>query len=132
MNRADENEFAWALMGSAKPFLADTVNSWLCVKIGAGEQNVAIRELLERFVGNGATLPPALVASLWAWINGFVGSDEETALRDLAVRIRVAQTSHLSPPVHEDDPEVAQLIPRRSERAERKHMQFSAAVDERR
>ncbi len=59
MNTVDENEFAWALLGSAKPFLADAVNSCLCVKIGAGEQNVAIRELLERFVGNGATLPPA-------------------------------------------------------------------------
>ena len=90
MNRAEEFAFSWALLDAASVFLAEQSHVQLCVRIGAGEYRETITELLERFSCADMAIPPALSASLWAWINGFVGSDAETPLRNLASRIRVS------------------------------------------
>lgn len=94
MNRAEESAFAWALMDSADAFLGEGARTWLCVRIGAGEQERAIRQLLEGFAASGASLPSTLSGALWAWIRGFVGSDDETVLRDIGRRIRLSNSSY--------------------------------------
>ena len=87
MNRAEEFTFAWALIDQARDILDDHARLQLCIRVGAGEYRETITELLQRITTHGLALPPALTASLWSWIHGFVGSDSETSLRDLASRI---------------------------------------------
>lgn len=117
MDRAQEFEFVWALMDAAEAFLDAEHRVRLCVRIGAGEYRETIVDLLQRFTTSDTALPPALAASLWAWMRGFVGSDSETALRTLARRIRVADAAGAVDPTHAQRFPTAPLMPRRSERA---------------
>ncbi|UXA11461.1 hypothetical protein KXD97_26150 [Mycobacterium sp. SMC-8] len=116
MDRAEEFTFAWALLDHAAAFLDKPTRVQLCIRVGAGELREAIIELLQHFTISDNALPPVLAASLWSWMNGFVGSDSETSLRDLASRIRVS-TVVRTPAVEIPLPP---LVPRRSERATRR------------
>lgn len=91
MNRAEESSLAWALADSATAFLRPQARAWLYAKIGAGEQESAIKDLLIGFVRNDAELPAELAALVWAWMRGYLGSDREDGLRALVGRIRVAE-----------------------------------------
>ena len=108
MNRAEELAFAWALVDSARRFLDKSSRTWLCVKIGAGELEVAIRGLLEGFVSTDTALPASLSVPLWAWLDGFVGSDSEPDLRELACRIRLSGSDRTEP-----EPSAKYLVARR-------------------
>jgi len=121
MDRAEETTFAWALFDQAVTHLDRASRARLCVRIGAGNQRGAIIELLEGFAQNDTALPSVLAESLWAWMNGFTGSDAETLLRELANRIRVTNVS--SPlgsveEVHSQRP--APMVAQRSERVTRR------------
>lgn len=116
MNRGDEFEFAWALVEAARPFLTRRARTWICAKIGAGEQQSAIRELLAGFASSDTPLPVRLTPMLWAWIRGFVGSDGELGLVELATRIRVA--TNVCPHVEAERPPT-QLVARRRDKAPR-------------
>ncbi|BBZ04243.1 hypothetical protein MCHIJ_36800 [Mycolicibacterium chitae] len=117
MNRAEEFTFVWALLDAADVILDEATRMRLCIRIGAGEYRESIIELLRRFTSSDTAIPPGLSASLWAWVNGFVGSDAETVLRGLAARIRIASAA--LPAIAEPARVQAPLIPRRSERAKR-------------
>jgi hypothetical protein len=121
MDRAEETTFAWALFDQAITHLNRSSRARLCVRIGAGNQQGANIELLEGFALNDTALPSALAESLWAWMNGFTGSDAETLLRDLANRIRVTNVSGplgSADEVHSQRP--APMVAQRSERATRR------------
>ncbi|QVI27227.1 hypothetical protein MN2019_23920 [Mycolicibacterium neoaurum] len=90
MDRSEEFAFVWALLDEASAFLDGPTRVQLCVRIGAGEYRETITELLCQFMRTDTPLPPVLSASLWAWTNGFIGSDFETPLRSLVSRIRVS------------------------------------------
>ena len=92
MNRADEEALAWALANSATAFLRPSARTWLCAKIGAGEQRSAIIDLLNFYANGEAELPCELAAPIRAWIRGYVGSDSEPLLRRLYGRISVSPT----------------------------------------
>ncbi|MDT5354391.1 MAG: hypothetical protein QOJ56_2923 [Mycobacterium sp.] len=97
MNRADEGALAWALANSATRFLRPGARAWLCAKIGAGEQESAIRDLLTFYANNSkAELPCELAAPIRAWIRGYVGSDSEPLLRRLYDRIKVSDTTQVT------------------------------------
>jgi hypothetical protein len=97
MNRADEGALAWALANSATGFLRPGARAWLCAKIGAGEQEGAIRDLLTFYANNSkAELPCELAAPIRAWIRGYVGSDSEPLLRRLYDRIKVSDTTQVA------------------------------------
>ncbi len=83
MNRAQETQLAWALLDAAA-FLDDDARTWLCVKIGAGEQRCAVKELMQVFACHDITLDPGISAQLRAWAFGFLGTQEEVELRALA------------------------------------------------
>lgn len=118
MDRAQEFAFAWALLDARPAFLSEADRVQLCIRIGAGEYRESIIDLLQRFTGSDTPLPPVLAASLWAWMAGFVGSDFETPLRDLASRIQVSNVGSL--PVSAVDIPPVSLVPRRSEQAARR------------
>src|ERR1700737_2827843 len=97
MNRADEGALAWALANSATGFLRPGARAWLCAKIGAGEQESGIRDLLTFYANNNkAELPCELAAPIRAWIRGYVGSDSEPLLRRLYDRIKVSDTTQVT------------------------------------
>lgn len=118
MNRSEEFTFAWNLLDMAT-FLEPGARVQLCVRIGAGEYRETIIELLQHFRRVDTALPPAMAASLWAWMNGFAGSDSEIPLRDLASGIRVSPDgAQLVAAVERPTPEP--LVPRRSAIAARR------------
>jgi hypothetical protein len=93
MNRADEGALAWALEKSATGFLRPGARAWLCAKIGAGEQESAIMDLLAFYANSNAELPCELAAPTRAWIRGYVGTDNELLLRRLYEQITVSVTT---------------------------------------
>ena len=90
VNRADEGFLAWTLANSARRFLDPTTYSWLCTKIGAGEQEGAILDLLGWHATSRAELPAEVADRLQDWLRGFAGSDREPALRRLVEQVQVS------------------------------------------
>ncbi|BCO60211.1 MULTISPECIES: hypothetical protein [Mycobacterium avium complex (MAC)] len=93
MNRADEGALAWALIDSATASLKPAVRALLCAKIGAGERDSAIKDLLTFYADSDVGLPWELAVQVRAWIQGYAGSDSEPILRDVYDRISVSDTS---------------------------------------
>ncbi|MDT5362561.1 MAG: hypothetical protein QOC69_4323 [Mycobacterium sp.] len=96
MNRADEGALAWALAKSAAGFLRPGARAWLCAKIGAGEQENAITDLLSFYANSDAELPSELAAPIRAWIRGYTGSDSEPLLRRFYDQITVSATIQMT------------------------------------
>lgn len=121
MNRADEGALAWALANSARAFLRPGARAWLCAKIGAGEHESAIRDLLSFYANGEAQLPRELAPPIRAWIRGYVGSDSEPTLRHLYDRISVSATTQGSsqPAEVRSQRLLPTLTAKRSELAER-------------
>jgi hypothetical protein len=101
MNRADEQTLAWALAKSTSALLRPDARAWLCAKIGAGEQEGAITDLLIFYANSNAELPSELAAPIQAWIHGYAGSDSEPILRHLYGRIKVSVTAQATDRVSE-------------------------------
>lgn len=118
MNRFETTELVCALMESAT-FLDQEGQRWLCVRIGADEQDTAISELLGGFVQHNIALPPYLAVSVWEWIRGFIGTESEKQLRDLATQIQISHDGPLNTADTKDIRVPTRLTPRRSDRAAR-------------
>jgi hypothetical protein len=93
MNIADEETLAWALTNSASAFMRPDARALVCTKIGAGERESAITDLLLLYADSEAALPSELAAPIRAWIHGYIGSDREPILRHLYDRISVSVTT---------------------------------------
>lgn len=118
MNRADEGALAWALADSATTFLSSIDHAWLCTKIGVGEWDSAIRDLLVFYANTDAELPCELAAQIRAWIQGYSGSDSEPILRHIYDQISVSVTNTANSQRPEDaHRSPRRLIARRSARA---------------
>ncbi len=91
MDRIDETKFVWALVDSARTFLKPDAQIKLWVKIGAGDQESAVVDLILGFVRNDAELPAELAPSLSNWADGYRHSDREPDLRYLVSRVRVGE-----------------------------------------
>lgn len=89
VNRSEELALAWALVSAAKAFIRPTAHARLCAKIGAGDHEPAIRELIAAFAGSHTPMASGLIAGLLTWVSGYSGSEHETALRELVATIRV-------------------------------------------
>jgi hypothetical protein len=89
MDRAQLRSFAWALAESAADYLPSEEHAWLCAKIGAGEQESAIADLLAFYSAKRAELPYELAAQIRAWIAGYAGTDTELTLLRLYDRIKM-------------------------------------------
>jgi hypothetical protein len=90
VKRVDEGVLAWALFDSASAFLEPTYRATLCAKIGAGDRDNAIRDLLACFANTQVELRFELAAPIRRWIQGYAGSDSEPILRNVYDRIRVS------------------------------------------
>jgi hypothetical protein len=101
MHRAEVFSFAWELADAAAPFLSTETFALVCVKIGAGELDSAIRYLLHCLGSCDAELSAERAVAVREWIRGYRGSEDEFVLRRLAGRIRVSATPEQ--PVHRVD-----------------------------
>ena len=101
MNRTDEGALAWALVDSATAFLKPAVRTWLCAKIGAGERDSVIKDLLTFYANSDAELPWELAAQIRAWIHGYAGSESEPILRHIYDRISVSDQNYANSPRQE-------------------------------
>src|SRR5882757_9534467 len=117
MNRADETNLAWELNDGAAAFLTRDARTWLCVKIGAGERESAIIELLDNYVRHDAELPAALAAPVRRWIRGYLGSDSELNLRRLLLSLRVSPRPQPGLATREPQRRPLRLVAKRSARS---------------
>ena len=118
MNRTDEGALAWALADSATSYLKPAARAWLCTKIGAGEQESAIKDLLVFYANADAELPRQLAGPIREWIHGYAGTDSEPTLRHIYNQITVSTATNQQPPVeHRHRPR--RLIAQRSQRPAR-------------
>ena len=90
MNREQEWSFVWALADSAAKHMKPDVHVQLCAKIGAGEYDGAIADLLVFYANGRAALPYEFAAPIRAWIRGYAGTDREPVLLRLYDRLRVS------------------------------------------
>jgi hypothetical protein len=90
MNRAQESALVWALADCASAHLHQQARARLCVKIGAGEQEGVMMDLLQWYARNNIELPSGLADGVRSWIGGYSGSDYEPLLRSLLDRIHVS------------------------------------------
>ena len=121
MSTVDVGRLAWALADTARVHMNSADRTEVCLKIGAGQQDRAIRELLVFFARNDAELPFELAAGVRQWIAGYAGTDSEALLRYVYDRIKVSVISATSnlPPQHEFDCSPAPLVATRTKRVER-------------
>ena len=94
VNRTERTAFAWSLVDVAKVSLSHEVQLWLCVKIGAGEQEEAIYGLLQILADHAVAIPAMLLAPLRDWASGYLGSNNEPNLRALLTCLRVPELLH--------------------------------------
>jgi hypothetical protein len=73
MNRADERALAWALADAAAPYLPREARVRLSMKIGAGELDGAIVDLLTFYGHTETRISLELIAPLDVWIFGYRG-----------------------------------------------------------
>ncbi len=107
------------MANAASKFLRPGPRAWLCAKIGAGEHESAIWDVLTFYADSSeAELPHELAAPIQVWIAGYAGSDNEPILRCLFERINVSIATRAT----DQAPEVNRhrLIAKRSDRAMRK------------
>ena len=90
MNRARELSFVWALADWAVEYMRPDARVRLCTKIGAGEQDSAIADLLAFYSNSQVELPYELAAPIREWIQGYAGTVREPVLLRLYDRIRVS------------------------------------------
>ena len=94
MNRTQEWSFVWALADSAAEYMEPDAHVRLCAKIGAGEYDGAIADLLVFYANRRAALPYEFAAPIRAWIRGYAGTDREPVLLRLYDRIVVSVMTH--------------------------------------
>ena len=87
MNHPNESALAWALLDAAAPYLSADARVGLTTKIGGGEPDGAIVDLLTFYADTGTAVPRDLLAALHAWVFGYSGAPDEARLRRLVERI---------------------------------------------
>jgi hypothetical protein len=97
MNRARELSFVWALADWAVEYMTPDARVRLCTKIGAGEMDSAIADLLAFYSNSQVELPYELAAPIREWIQGYAGTVREPDLMRRYDRIRVAIVTPTTP-----------------------------------
>jgi hypothetical protein len=81
-----EHALAWDLADAARPMLDAKSRSSVFVMLGVGDTREVIERILEVFATRGRNPPDDLVARTAAWLDRFVGGDDERRLRQLLDR----------------------------------------------
>jgi hypothetical protein len=81
---------AWSLADSARPLLTRKERSWVCAKIGAGDLEDAILELLTCHAEVRAEISTALSMTVRSWLLGYSGTEFGRIVQELVDRIPVA------------------------------------------
>lgn len=115
MNRARESSFVWALADWAAEYMHPDVRARLCAKIGAGEYDTAITDLLVFYWNEQVELPYELAAPIRAWIRGYAGTEREAVLLRLYDRLVVSSLTQ--PTLRESAGNARRLVARRYDRS---------------
>jgi hypothetical protein len=91
VKRGQRSPLVWSLVDLGRAVLPRDARTWMCVKIGAGDQVEAIDQLLCILADRQVQLPEDLHTPVWNWARGYLGSDAEPRLRTLLTRLRVPQ-----------------------------------------
>jgi hypothetical protein len=83
MDVAGEIDLAWDLAATVSACLDEAPKAELFVKIGAGVVSAAITDALYVAAVSGVALPGDLVSRCHAWLDCYVGGEQEPALRRL-------------------------------------------------
>jgi hypothetical protein len=83
MNRAAEYQLAWDLVALATAVLSGEQRNALCVQIGAGQPDDAIRGLVVDAGEHLKALPAEMHARVTAWLDCYIGSEHEPDLRTI-------------------------------------------------
>lgn len=83
MDSGGETDLAWDLAAAVSAHLDDAPKIALFVKIGAGEVSAAIADALYVAAVAGTVLPGDLLSRCHAWLDCYVGGEQEPALRRL-------------------------------------------------
>lgn len=83
MDIVGEIDLAWDLAAAVSAHLDDTPKAALFVKIGAGEVSVAITDALYAAAVSGVALPSDLLTRCHAWLDCYLGDEQEPGLRRL-------------------------------------------------
>ena len=103
MNRAEEAALAWALIDSAPQLLPKAARTRLWIKVGAGDTDSAIVEMLTLYAEGKEELPPELTQTLDDWMRGYHRTDAEPMLRGgLLDRISVRSPTEVDVPAMVD------------------------------
>lgn len=84
----DETKLAWALAQAAQPHLDVVDRNNIYVAIGIGETFSAIHFLIAALAGKGVALRTDVVVTFTAWLDAYVGHDEEPRLRTLINQVK--------------------------------------------
>jgi hypothetical protein len=115
MNRAHDLSFVWALADWAAECMHPDARARLCAKIGAGEYDSAITDLLVFYSNRQVELPYELAAPIRAWIRGYAGTGREAVLLRLHDRLRVSLMTQ--PTSRESAVKGRRLVARRYDRS---------------
>jgi hypothetical protein len=83
-----ESDLAWDLASALESVLTAADRTLIFAKIGAGEVFGAIGDLLVAAQNLSPTFPPELLLRASTWLDAYIGSDDETRLRELLERLR--------------------------------------------
>jgi hypothetical protein len=97
MNRADARVLAWSLVDAASRYLSAGARASLNMKIGAGELDSAIIEMLTFFGDTKTAIARDLAVNLDAWIFGYTGTPAEGRFRKLLARIPLQDSDSQAP-----------------------------------
>ena len=82
----------WQLADAASPCLTSDERIMVFVQLGCGDNHLAAERILAAVVREGFPLPAALLTTLTAWLDLYVGTREERTLRALIARLRPQAT----------------------------------------
>ena len=93
-NHPDPAELlAWDLVEAARPALDKRTRNSLFVALGAGESGDVIAGVLRAMPTQGHDVSLELVSRVAAWLDGYVGVDDERVLRELLGRVAASTTT---------------------------------------
>jgi hypothetical protein len=94
----EANAVAWELAELVGPHIGRAERAELYVSIGSGETLLPTGYLMAAVVRLRLSVPDDVIEKCVAWLEGYVGHDAESSLRELVAQFRTSTRIQPSPP----------------------------------
>jgi len=94
-----EAKLAWALADAVSVCFTAHDHLGIYTTLGAGETYVAINRMLDIAVGKRYPLPARLIRALAAWLDCYIGNEDEATTRTLLNRVEPQALPTTAPPL---------------------------------